>query len=573
MKLKLIYFLVFLSTFSAFSQKVFEKGIKIPNAVQKTEVESNTYIPLLRFNSKKMNFFMEKDDLIKSLNIATMDSIPEVIGGNNITVTETASGTIVIDGVSSGAGTVTETDVLLVNNYSNIKKIDNVITEEGTVYITYTQDEYNAGYTFVSNWDNDGTLDPNSILFDLEVGDTVYIEGLDGQLASLYISDYFDSFVEPGYAGFEFGSINPTDFLDANGVPISGTNTNFIDNTSTNTFKIFVQEKTITNAETVADALVFVEDRLKPYLGGNLMSIDGNNSVHLGGVANYDTELNLGALELDILTTNGTDNYKSTFDYSNVDLNSRNVRLTGASSNDNYNSYLNVGLNKVSSQVNSTLLNLENNALVLSFDNGSSFKHIFTDGTVVHNIGSSQFVFNQASLTTNLYPTGLDSFSSFSLTGGSYNVSITRYDGQGLGYSTITDSTAIIGFNSAGTKGEFKSEFGEAKIQSNLSNVDTRIFVNQNSFGFGKYDDINNTINETYLKLLTSSGNLGLGIVDFDSNDTGEKLQVNGSVKVSDFIKLEPTIAPSSPSRGTVYYDSTLETLRCWNGTSWNNLF
>lgn len=38
-------------------------------------------------------------------------------------------------------------------------------------------------------------------------------------------------------------------------------------------------------------------------------------------------------------------------------------------------------------------------------------------------------------------------------------------------------------------------------------------------------------------------------------------------------IAFTPTTAPSSPTAGTVYYDSGLNKLRCWDGAAWNNLW
>lgn len=38
-------------------------------------------------------------------------------------------------------------------------------------------------------------------------------------------------------------------------------------------------------------------------------------------------------------------------------------------------------------------------------------------------------------------------------------------------------------------------------------------------------------------------------------------------------ITFTPTTAPASPSKGTVYYDSGTNKLRCWDGTAWYNLW
>ena len=38
-------------------------------------------------------------------------------------------------------------------------------------------------------------------------------------------------------------------------------------------------------------------------------------------------------------------------------------------------------------------------------------------------------------------------------------------------------------------------------------------------------------------------------------------------------VTFQPDLAPSSPAAGTVYYDSTTNKLRCYNGSTWNALF
>jgi hypothetical protein len=40
-----------------------------------------------------------------------------------------------------------------------------------------------------------------------------------------------------------------------------------------------------------------------------------------------------------------------------------------------------------------------------------------------------------------------------------------------------------------------------------------------------------------------------------------------------DFIELKPTTVPSNPKKGYIYYDSSDDKLKCYDGTIWNNLF
>lgn len=47
----------------------------------------------------------------------------------------------------------------------------------------------------------------------------------------------------------------------------------------------------------------------------------------------------------------------------------------------------------------------------------------------------------------------------------------------------------------------------------------------------------------------------------------------NVSLRVGGQWRFHPMTAPSSPQAGDVYYDSGTNKLRCWNGTTWNDLF
>ena len=64
---------------------------------------------------------------------------------------------------------------------------------------------------------------------------------------------------------------------------------------------------------------------------------------------------------------------------------------------------------------------------------------------------------------------------------------------------------------------------------------------------------------------ITTSGTI---TVDLPSNVT-----TVGSTTVGTFLKLSPQAsAPTSPTAGTVYYDSGTNTLKCYNGTAWKTI-
>ena len=58
------------------------------------------------------------------------------------------------------------------------------------------------------------------------------------------------------------------------------------------------------------------------------------------------------------------------------------------------------------------------------------------------------------------------------------------------------------------------------------------------------------------------NGNIGIG-----TTAPGEKLDVNGAMH------LTPGSAPSNPNEGDIYMDSTTHKLRCYDGTSWHDLW
>lgn len=111
------------------------------------------------------------------------------------------------------------------------------------------------------------------------------------------------------------------------------------------------------------------------------------------------------------------------------------------------------------------------------------------------------------------------------------------------------------------------------------------------------------TVNGSERARITSGGNLLVGT----TTDSGEKLQVNGTgyfastvtlgggsrvsavtgnglnlnaggadrltIKANGSLNYVPMATPASAVAGDVYYDSTSNKLRCYNGTSWNDLF
>jgi len=51
-----------------------------------------------------------------------------------------------------------------------------------------------------------------------------------------------------------------------------------------------------------------------------------------------------------------------------------------------------------------------------------------------------------------------------------------------------------------------------------------------------------------------------------------DKLKVNGSLDIQDFINLAPSNEPNNPQTGTIYLDAGTLKLRMYNGTTWEDL-
>jgi hypothetical protein len=66
-----------------------------------------------------------------------------------------------------------------------------------------------------------------------------------------------------------------------------------------------------------------------------------------------------------------------------------------------------------------------------------------------------------------------------------------------------------------------------------------------------------------------------------DANATGAVIIAGNAITATqeyttytDAMRLTPkSTAPTNPEEGTIYFDSVLKKLRCWDGTIWNNLF
>ena len=72
---------------------------------------------------------------------------------------------------------------------------------------------------------------------------------------------------------------------------------------------------------------------------------------------------------------------------------------------------------------------------------------------------------------------------------------------------------------------------------------------------------------------LVASQTIVAASISVSGNIAGGNISATTSTTVGTFLKLTPIASPpASPSQGTVYYDSFINMLRVYNGTSWGNV-
>jgi hypothetical protein len=128
-------------------------------------------------------------------------------------------------------------------------------------------------------------------------------------------------------------------------------------------------------------------------------------------------------------------------------------------------------------------------------------------------------------------------------TGPALNIGSTSDAFAQLNFTTATNGIQYIGFGDATT--------GSARYQGLI-----QFDHNNNTMGFGTGAKVAADVT------IDASGNVGIG-----ETVPARKLHVG------DAMRLEPTSTPTSPSAGDLYFDSTTNKLRCYDGTTWQDCF
>jgi hypothetical protein len=134
--------------------------------------------------------------------------------------------------------------------------------------------------------------------------------------------------------------------------------------------------------------------------------------------------------------------------------------------------------------------------------------------------------------------------------------------GAAINLSSGADENSLFGAltGNALTTGDYNLLLG-AKAGYSLTTGNSNVFIGHQA-GYNETGS-----NLLYIDNSNTSSPLIKG--DFSSNT----LEVNGKTTIKDVININPSATPSSPVKGDVYFDSTSNKLRCYDGSSWNDLF
>ncbi len=142
---------------------------------------------------------------------------------------------------------------------------------------------------------------------------------------------------------------------------------------------------------------------------------------------------------------------------------------------------------------------------------------------------------------------------------GAGNVSSTAGDNSGFGYASLGNITTGIQNTALGSRAGTLIESGSNNIMIGYAALASSVTAS-NEINIGK------TIYATGIN--TTNAKVGIGNAH---NAPTATLDVDGDVKIKDVLHLTPSAAPSSPSEGDIYMDSTTHKLMVYDGTNWQS--
>jgi hypothetical protein len=197
--------------------------------------------------------------------------------------------------------------------------------------------------------------------------------------------------------------------------------------------------------------------------------------------------------------------------------------------------------------------------------NKKVFIMALTSGQLNINIGAPNSPTNSDSLYT-AFGKIQDNFTNVFVEATSFT-SANLVAGAGLSSSTLLGTITIVntGVTSvATTNTNLTTSASNGAITLGLANTITGLAT----VSTANLAVTSNTITQT----LVVSGTAQIGNISTAGNITAGNIAVTDTT-VTSVMKLTPIAAPpASPSQGTVYYDSFINALRVYNGTSWGNV-
>jgi hypothetical protein len=183
--------------------------------------------------------------------------------------------------------------------------------------------------------------------------------------------------------------------------------------------------------------------------------------------------------------------------------------------------------------------------------------------------GSDNTAFGANALqnNTNGANTAIGSQALINNTGGNYNTAVgleaMKNNTNGI-YSTAIGAQALLNTNTGNNNIGVGLQAG-----SNNTTGSNNIFIGYSTQPISATESNRTFIGNGSTATSVIYGNLLLG----STTDGGQKFQVTGTSKLSGKVNFTPMATPGTPAAGDVYYDSTTNKLRCYNGTIWNDLF
>lgn len=124
--------------------------------------------------------------------------------------------------------------------------------------------------------------------------------------------------------------------------------------------------------------------------------------------------------------------------------------------------------------------------------------------------------------------------------------------------NTGVTSVAVAGNNLTSTSTDGDITLGLANTIGGLASVSTTNLT---------------VASTTTTSSLVATGTVVAANISVTGNITGGNITAASYTSAGTFLKLTPIASPpASPSQGTVYYDSFINMLRVYNGTSWGNV-